>query len=328
MAAIADKNSNSVRNEALTAMKPNTRFPVNPAGGQDQQSPPFVPGGIPAWQQLRDRGIAGQGSAAANRAATGGAGPRVLPQSSIPLNPVNRTPPIVDPSQIPGRGDPSRGGIMSMQPPPQPGMTYDTSGPGGPGGPGSAPGIASMGGLQMGSSGPPGMFDHPGQQLGVQGPGDAGNIDNAISSLRSQLGQAGANGSPSGQTPPWIPPGAGVNGDLTSVRIPPGLNMSGNTGGPLGAMPGPSTKFPPVPSGNGNTTPGWSPFGSNGPSAAGGGLPTGRHPINNGQTGSYLDLLKQRLQGRIGSGGGTNPVGLSGLGPKADGRAPGGGMQL
>lgn len=45
------------------------------------------------------------------------------------------------------------------------------------GGPGQAPGIASMSGVQEGQAGPPGMFNHPGQQLGTPDAMDPGTAE-------------------------------------------------------------------------------------------------------------------------------------------------------
>lgn len=107
-----------------------------------------------------------------------------------------RTPPIMDPAQKPGR-DPAAGGVRVM--PGGPGASEPISLPGPPGGapqvmdgaPGTfvppgqpggpnvfhgtspmAGGVASMDGVQQGQANPGGaMFNHPGQQLGVAGPG-------------------------------------------------------------------------------------------------------------------------------------------------------------
>lgn len=130
------------------------------------------------------------------------------------------------------------------------------------------------------------MFGNPNQQLGVQAPGsDAGNIDNAISSLRSQLGISGA------------PAGAGTGAEAGTGTGNVGNGASGGAGNVLNVRP-PS----PLPYSFG-ASPGIVPTGA-GPNF-------GKPLPNNGAAGiatqpqqpnPYAALLRSRL----GGGGGAN----------------------
>jgi len=165
-------------------------------------------------------------------------------------------------------------------------MTLD----GGPGRfPGGAPGIASTDGTQSGQAGPPGMFDHTGQQLGVQDPANAGDIDNAISSLRAQLGTGTGGGSLKDPNANWM------SGEM---RANLGQGLAGDPrqwSGSFGASPGtvPLGAGP----GGGSGGPGSPNFGK--PLPANGAAGVAAQPTN-----PYAALLRSRL----GGGGGVSGV--------------------
>lgn len=200
---------------------------------------------------------------------------------------------------------PGVGGGGRLPLPPGDMMTLDGS----PGQfPGGAPGIASMDGTQNGQAGPPGMFDHTGQQTGVQDPANAGNIDNAIQGLRQQLGASGPTAMPK------QPGGLGSGGPIGYT----GPNGSGVIPAPTG----PGLKTPPggwisvtgggAGSGGGEPPPGETPYQQvqrENPGLAGQSGPQFRLPGNGRgfQTGNrinpYAALLRQRLQGGAAGGG-------------------------
>lgn len=173
-----------------------------------------------------------------------------------------------------------------------------------------------MDGTQEGVSGPSGWFGHMGQQLGVQAPGsDAGNIDNAISSLRSQLGmsqaqQAGGAGGGAGSGTPSLGPvtnygPANVDGGVNGMPNFAGRPGMGSGGFSFGASPG----TVPMP------MPGGKPLPNNGAAGIAAQLQ---------QPNPYAGLLRQRLAS-FGGGGGVN--GSSNLGPRPVGSGAMGGLR-
>lgn len=138
-------------------------------------------------------------------------------------------------------------------------------------GPGQAPGIASMSGVQEGQAGPPGMFNHPGQQLGTPDAMDSGTAEG----IRRM-----------GGTPPIFaggqqPGGPPVNSPLQAMDGGPGMFVPPGGGPGASGAPGPGD-IPPGISGemaanlgqiHGTPTP-WTMGGS--PDVR----PTGQHPLN------------------------------------------------
>lgn len=286
-------------------------------------------------------GVQQLGAAAQRRLQTGQPGAQPTQPPAQPP-PGARTPPPFDPATLKpgaGRGDPSTGGIAIMPGAPgtavPPGGAGGVPGAGGPFGagrlplpigdmmtmdgrpgafPGGAPGIASMDGMQNGQAGPAGMFGRAGQQLGVQDPSAAGNIDNAISSLRSQLGMTGPGGSGGAGGPSM-----GPVTNYGPTNVDGGFNMANPSGqgagsrwarGEMEAMTG-GMKYP-VPPGVRN-------FGDLMSYAAqqAGGAPGGKPLPNGGAAGiaqqqqqqpgasPYANLLRQRLASF--GGGGLGP---------------------
>lgn len=278
------------------AVKPSGRHPLN---NQPEIKPATRPGGGAQQVQGRDvqtrngqTGVIGRGG---NFQPLGAAAQRGLQSGQPAQAPAPaRTPPMWDPSTLkPGAGGGGAGGGP---------IGYT-----GPNGSGVVPpGINSYGGgpaswqinglTDLGDgaqpidfSGRPVQWNTPGQQLGVQAPGsDAGNIDNALSSLRQQLG-IGTNPSPQqlqqAVAHPLVQQGlrqlTGAPANIPTTNPPPGGGFGGAPGAPgLMQMNGSPANVPlgkPLPNN-----------GAAGIAAGPGG--TGANP--------YLDLLRSRIMNK------------------------------
>lgn len=226
------------------AQGPRPSVPMPPAG------PNMAGGGLnptpqPAWQQLADRGMAGQGSAAANRGALAG------------FQPGGMTPPIFAGGQQPGQPPVDQKPDM-MPAIPMPGKPVFGSGAQqgvqGPGGSDQdqmhgAAGPGSIGRFNPGDGGIMSMPGGPGQISLAGGPGDKpfggglpgfmpapgvhampGAPGGGILSMPGGPGQISLHGSPLGQG--GLPTKPGMGG-LTDVRQPPTeqTNPMGGLGG-------------------------------------------------------------------------------------------------
>lgn len=212
------------------------------------------------------------------------------PSPSIPMPPVNtspfsmsplpgQTPPIMDPDQLPtgrhpinpGAGPIDGGGIVDL--------------------PGSRP-----------------VFGTPGQQLGVQGPGNGGDTSNMEgtginSAIQSLKGQLGIHASP-GQYPPGFNMGGGP---MSLPGVPGQIPISG--GLPVGGVRSPGFRVP-MPSPNGDPAMQTKPLA----------LPPSILTAGNGAANQAGNPYAALIQQRLGAGGlGSRPP--ASLGPGGDSRA-------
>lgn len=184
------------------------RLGPNTAGGGLNPTPPTMDPAQkpPPWQALQQAGIGGQGSAAANRAALAGALPGFQPAGGGQLQSLSGAMAGENAANQP---------MSNIHPGLPPDMSLSVL-PNGMHPPNGAPGVASMDGIQGGQVGPPGMFNHPGQQLGTgDGPQEL------------QGGPGGSNPLPGFQAAPGTIPLVG-----------------GQQSPPIMSLPGPSGKFP------------------------------------------------------------------------------------
>lgn len=236
----------------------------NQAGGGLNPTPPTMDPAQkpPPWQALRQAGVGGQGSAAANRAAAAGLQPQTKP---MPLPGFQPLQPIGD------------GGLQIMDGAPgifQPGANPDA--------------VRGMGGendimqaMQRFNQGGGGAMP-PGMSVEMQGAGLAdlpGGPPNFHSGATQGIGNAVDQMQQHGGAP-------GGGGPLPGFTAAPGVTDA-MRGVPLGSMPGPSGKFPPRPGMQTKPMPMPMPMPAPGtpqvrPGIGGGGLgPTGPRPRNN-----------------------------------------------
>lgn len=178
------------------------RAPAKP--GDMNETPGINPGapGKPAWQQLRERGVAGTGSAAGNRAALAAAGPQA--QTDILTSPPPPGPGGVMGAELPPPKGPFAGG-------PPPGLPYGVGGADPAGGTFNELPMDATGGMDPNGAPPPGVFPAP---SGSQNPMFSANLPpqimqrlQALQAGRGGAGAVGGQGAPGAQ-----PPGAPAAG--------------------------------------------------------------------------------------------------------------------